>query len=71
MKNVLVRDAVRHPRYQHIETLELFLDFEYSGGFQLSIEADAKTMLGKTAYLSLKGLLMFCRRKFYGHLMCL
>jgi len=69
IKSVSVRDAVLHPQYQHIETLELCLDLEYSGGFQLSI--DANMVLGKAAYLSVKGLFMFCRRTFYGHLMCL
>jgi hypothetical protein len=51
---VSVKDAVLHPQYQHIETLELCLDLEYSGGFQLSI--DANMVLGKAAYLSVKGL---------------
>ena len=69
IKSVSIKDAVLHPQYQHIETLELCLDIEYSGGFQLSI--DANMVLGKAAYLSVKGLFMFCTRKFYGHLMCL
>jgi len=69
IKSVSVRDAVLHPQYQHIETLELCLDLEYSGGFQLSI--DANMVLGKAAYLSVKGLFMFFRRKLYGLLMCL
>jgi ABC-type cobalt transport system substrate-binding protein len=54
IKSVSVKDAVLHPQYQHIETLELCLDLEYSGGFQLSI--DANMVLGKAAYLSVKGL---------------
>ncbi|PNF14527.1 hypothetical protein B7P43_G15458 [Cryptotermes secundus] len=52
IKSVSVKDAVLHPQYQHIETLELCLDLEYSGGFQLSI--DANMVLGKAAYLSVK-----------------
>jgi hypothetical protein len=54
VKSVSIKDAVLHPRHQHIETLELCLDLEYSGGFQLSI--DANLLLGKAAYLSVKGL---------------
>jgi hypothetical protein len=54
IKSVSVNDAVLHPQYQHIEMLELCLDLEYSGGFQLSI--DANMVLGKAAYLSVKGL---------------
>ncbi|XP_069677414.1 PDZ domain-containing protein 8 isoform X2 [Periplaneta americana] len=52
IKSVSIKDAVLHPQYQHIETLELCLDLEYSGGFQLSI--DANMVLGKAAYLSVK-----------------
>ncbi|XP_021925331.1 PDZ domain-containing protein 8 isoform X2 [Zootermopsis nevadensis] len=52
IKSVSIKDAVLHPQYQHIETLELCLDLEYSGGFQLSI--DANLVLGKAAYLSVK-----------------
>jgi hypothetical protein len=54
IKSVSIKDAVLHPQYQHIETLDLYLDLEYSGGFQLSI--DANMVLGKAAYLSVKGL---------------
>jgi len=60
IKSVSVRDAVLHPQYQHIETLELCLDLEYSGGFQLSV--DAYMVLRKAAYLSVKGLFIFCIR---------
>lgn len=59
IKSVSVKDAVLHPQYQHIETLELCLDLEYSGGFQLSI--DANMVLGKAAYLSVKGLFVIYR----------
>ncbi|PSN46043.1 hypothetical protein C0J52_07689 [Blattella germanica] len=52
IKSVSVKDAVLHPQYQHIETLDICLDLEYSGGFQLSI--DANMVLGKAAYLSVK-----------------
>lgn len=56
IKSMSVKDVVLHPQYHHIETLELCLDLEYSGGFQLSI--DANMVLGKAAYLSVKGLLI-------------
>jgi hypothetical protein len=64
---VSVKDAVLHPQYQHIETLELYLDLEYSGGFQLSI--DANMVLGKAAYLSVKGMfVIYSKSKFYVYL---
>jgi ABC-type cobalt transport system substrate-binding protein len=63
IKNVSVTDAVLHPQYQHIETLELCLDLEYSGGFQLSI--DANMVLGKAAYLSVKGLFVIYAKGSY------
>jgi hypothetical protein len=64
---VSVKDAVLHPQYQHIETLELYLDLEYSGGFQLSI--DANMVLGKAAYLSVKGMFVIYANIFYVHLL--
>jgi hypothetical protein len=64
IKSVCIKDAVLHPQYQHIETLELCLDLEYSGGFQLSI--DANMLLGKAAYLSVKGLfIIHAKEKFH------
>lgn len=65
VKSVSIKDAVLHPQHHHIETLELCLDLEYSGGFQLSI--DANLVLGKAAYLSVKGLcIIYLKIKFCG-----
>ncbi|XP_046985794.1 PDZ domain-containing protein 8 isoform X1 [Schistocerca americana] len=52
VKSILVKDVVLDEVNKHLDTLELCLDLEYSGGFQLSI--DANMVLGKAAYVSVK-----------------
>ncbi|KAJ8877115.1 hypothetical protein PR048_021567 [Dryococelus australis] len=52
IKSITVKDTVVHEGTHHLDMLELCLDLEYSGGFQLSI--DANMLLGKAAFLSVK-----------------
>ena len=57
IKGISVKDVQINREHQHIDTLDLCLDLEYSGGFQLSI--DANMLLGKTAYLAIKGIFFY------------
>lgn len=43
--------------YSHIDTLDLKLDVNYSGGFRIVIEANM--LLGKAALISIKGNFFF------------
>ncbi|XP_063242954.1 PDZ domain-containing protein 8 isoform X2 [Bacillus rossius redtenbacheri] len=52
VKSITVKDTVIHEGTHHLDLLELCVDLEYSGGFQLSI--DANMLLGKAAFLSVK-----------------
>ncbi|XP_066999590.2 PDZ domain-containing protein 8 isoform X2 [Anabrus simplex] len=52
IKNITVRDVVLNAEHQHVDSFDLCLDLEYSGGFQLAI--DANMVLGKMAYLAVK-----------------
>lgn len=54
IKGVKVESIKLDKSSGHIETLNLFINLEYSGNFLLSV--DGKMKFGKTAYLSIKGL---------------
>lgn len=41
--------------FSHVDSLDLKLDLSYKGGFRLIV--DANMLLGKAAYLSVKGLI--------------
>lgn len=53
IRSIEVKTLTVDPGTKLIEEVELCLDLEYSGGFQLSI--DASTRLSKLAHVSVKG----------------
>lgn len=53
IKNLRVSNVELHEKEEHIESLDILLDIEYNGNFQLSIDADM--MLGKKGFLAVKG----------------
>nr|CAD7429133.1 unnamed protein product [Timema monikensis] len=52
IRSITVKDAVLYEEHQNLDTVDLCVDLEYSGGFQISI--DANMLLGKVAYLAVK-----------------
>lgn len=54
IKNVRVENVNLDETEGHIDTLDIGLDLTYSGNFQLAI--DANMVLGKRAYLAVKGI---------------
>nr|CAD7403184.1 unnamed protein product [Timema cristinae] len=52
IRSITVKDAVLYEEHQNLDTVDLCVDLEYSGGFQISI--DANMLLGKAAYLAVK-----------------
>lgn len=55
IRNVRVENVSLDETEGHIDTLDLSLDLNYSGNFQLAI--DANMVLGKRAYLAVKGII--------------
>ncbi|KAF4531644.1 hypothetical protein B566_EDAN006575 [Ephemera danica] len=52
-----VQDVLLHPVQRYIETLDLSVDLQYEGGFQLG--TNAKLLLGATALVSVKGMYLY------------
>ena len=53
IKSLRVASAELHKTEGHIENLDILMDLQYKGNFQISIDADM--VLGKKGFLSLKG----------------
>lgn len=54
IRNIKILNADLHDTEGHLENVELLLDLDYRGNFHLSIDADM--VLGKKAFLSIKGI---------------
>lgn len=63
INNINVQNVNINKDYSHIDTLDLMLDVNYCGGFELIINANM--LLGKTAYVSIKGKLQIFLRLTY------
>lgn len=63
IKNISTENVKLDKKEGHIETLNLCLNLDYSGNFLLSV--DAKMKFGKTAYLSIRGLIKYKYTTFY------
>lgn len=63
IKNISLENVKLDKSEGFIDTLNLFLNLDYTGNFSLSV--DAKMKFGKTAYLAIKGNHMFKLKKYF------